>query len=60
MDNNRGKIIGFVTIGKSTNPRTVEVLLVKGVKHNLLSISQLCDKGNNVTFDSSGCRAIKS
>ena len=28
-----------------------EVALVDGLKHNLLSISQLCDKGNSVTFN---------
>lgn len=34
--------------------------MIKGLKHNFLSISQLCDKGNNVTFDSSIYRVIKS
>lgn len=38
----------------------LEVLLVKGIKHNLLRISQSCDEGNNVNFDLSGCREIKS
>lgn len=37
-----------------------EVLLVKGLKHDLLSISQLCNKGNNVTFDYSCFKIIKS
>jgi len=27
------------------------VQLVKGLKHKLLSISQICDKGLNVTFE---------
>lgn len=30
------------------------------VQSFFFSISQLCGKGNNVTFDSSGCRVIKS
>lgn len=31
---------------------TIEcVLLGKGLKHNLLSVSQLCDKGYSVVFD---------
>ena len=30
---------------------TDKVLLIDGLKHNLLSISQLCDSGNNVIFD---------
>ena len=29
-----------------------EVALVEGLKHNLLSISQLCDRGHNVWFSS--------
>ena len=31
------------------------MLLVKGLKHNLFSISQFCDKRNKVTFDSNYC-----
>ena len=27
------------------------MLLVSGLKHNLLSVSQLCDKGYKVSFD---------
>ena len=59
-DNNKGKIIGIGTIGKSPNTTIENVLLVEGLKHNLLSISQLCDKGNEVVFDSSKCRVINS
>lgn len=59
-DNNKGKIIVISIIGKFPNPIIWEVPLVDGLKHNLLSINQLCDKGNSVTFDSSRCRVIKS
>jgi transposase InsO family protein len=59
-DNNKGKIIGIGTVGKSPNTTIENVLLVEGLKHNLLSISQLCDKGNEVVFDSSKCRVINS
>lgn len=38
----------------------MEVLLVDGLNNNLLIISQSCEKGNNVTFDSSGFLVIKS
>ena len=31
------------------------ILLVDGFKHNLLSISQLCDKNYKVVFESSMC-----
>ena len=30
-------------------------LLVDGLKHSLLSVSQLCDKGFLVSFDSHNC-----
>jgi len=31
------------------------VLLVEGLKHNLISISQLCDKGFKVMFEPNSC-----
>ena len=49
-DNAKGKIIG---IGEIDNPQSLSihhVLFVDGIKHNLLSISQLCDMRNKVTF----------
>ena len=54
-DNMKGKIIGIGSISISRNPSIENVLLVDGLKHNLLSISQLCDKGNRVIFDKSHC-----
>ena len=33
-------------------------MLVRGLKHNLLSISQLCDKGYKVVFDCLKCHVI--
>lgn len=59
-DNNKGKIIGIGTIGKSLNSIIQNVLLVDGLKHNLLSVSQLCDKGNEVTFDYFKCTIMDS
>jgi len=32
-----------------------DVLFVEGLKHNLLSISQLCDKGYQVIFKTNSC-----
>ena len=43
-DNRKGKIIGIDNVGKKRSPIIKNVLLVDGLKHNLLSISQLCDK----------------
>ncbi|RVX02284.1 hypothetical protein CK203_028373 [Vitis vinifera] len=44
-DNAKGRIIGQGNIGNDTSSLIESVLLVDGLKHNLLSISQLCDKG---------------
>jgi len=30
-------------------------MFVDGLKHNLLSVSQMCDQGNKVVFRSNGC-----
>ena len=44
-DNNKGKVIGIGNIGNPKFPLIENVLLIDGLMHNLLSISQLCDKG---------------
>ena len=44
-DNNKGKIIGVGKIGTSSSTHIENVLLVEGLKHSLLSVSQLCDRG---------------
>ncbi|MCQ3986251.1 hypothetical protein FK507_28625, partial [Klebsiella pneumoniae] len=54
-DNSKRKIISEGSIGKTSSPIIENVLLVEGLKHNLLSISQMCDKGNHVTFEKSHC-----
>ena len=48
--NNKGKILGRGTIGDKNNFLVHDVLYVEGLKHNLLGINQLCDKGYQVTF----------
>ena len=49
-DNAKGRIIGQCNISNSTSSLIESVLLVDGLKHNLLSISQLCDKSFKVIF----------
>ena len=49
-DNAKGKIIGQSKISNDTSFLIENILLVDGLKHNLLSISQLCDKGFKVIF----------
>ena len=44
-DNAKVKIIREGKIGKAHNTTIDNVLLVDGLKHNLISISQFCDKG---------------
>ncbi|CAN1304210.1 Retrovirus-related Pol polyprotein from transposon TNT 1-94 [Linum perenne] len=54
-DNNKGHIQGKGTIGNSSDPTFHNVLLVENLKHNLLSISQLCGTKNKVIFEPSSC-----
>ena len=57
-DDAKGKIIGIDNVKLGTSPLIENVVLVDGLKHNLLSISQLCDKGFNVIFDDLACSVI--
>ncbi|XP_068498531.1 uncharacterized protein [Phaseolus vulgaris] len=54
-DNNRGRILGRGTVGTRNSTTIENVLYVEGLKHSLLNISQLCDKGYKVNFKSNGC-----
>lgn len=57
-DNFNGYVIGKGDVsnnGISNLPLIIDVLLVKNLKHNLLSISQLCNKGFNISFSENKC-----
>jgi len=54
-DNNRGRILGRGTVGTGNSTIIENVLYVEGLRHSLLSISQLCYKGYKVNFKSNGC-----
>jgi len=54
-DNNKGRILGRGFIGYKSILLIHDVLYVEGLKHNLLSISQLCDKGYQVIFKKNSC-----
>src|ERR1043165_7347684 len=56
-NNVTGKVVGIGKVGKDF--KFDHVLLVKGLKHNFLSVSQICDNGCRVTFDSISCIVIK-
>nr|ABH08430.1 putative integrase [Beta vulgaris] len=50
---------GSVTFGDNKKGNIVAMgKVVEGLKHNLLSISQFCDKGNTVKFDKEKCLII--
>ena len=38
----------------ANNIRSDDVLYVSGLRHNLLSVSQICDKGHEVIFTKNG------
>ena len=54
-DNNKGRILGNGVIGNGSSFNIKNVLLVEGLKHNLISISQLSDKGFKVMFEPNSC-----
>jgi len=45
-DNGKGTVISTGSVGSKGKPIIEDVLCVKGLKHNLISISQLCDKSH--------------
>ena len=56
--NQKGKIIGSGTICNGNLPSISNVLLVEGLTHNLLSISQLSDSGYDIIFNQKSCCAV--
>ena len=45
-DNSKGTVFSIGKVGKSLSLAIDDVYYVVGLQYNLLSISQLCDKGN--------------
>ena len=54
-DNKKEKIISIGNIKITPSTFIENILLVDKLKHNLLSISQLCDVGFDVNFKTSMC-----
>jgi hypothetical protein len=47
------KIYGKCTVKiGNKNTKAENALLVEDMKHNIISISKMCDQGNKITFDS--------
>jgi hypothetical protein len=59
-NNQIAKIIGrgIVKIGRK-NAMEENVLLVEDMKHNLISVSQMCDQGHTLQFDLEKCENRK-
>ena len=55
-NNNSAKILGrgIVRLG-SKDAMAENVLLVEDMKHNLLSVIQMCDQGHNLLFTAKKC-----
>jgi hypothetical protein len=59
-NDNSTKIIGKCTVKLGSKDVRVEnVLLVKTMKNNMLSVSQMCDQGQTLLFDSNKCEIRK-
>ncbi|XP_050919464.1 uncharacterized protein LOC127137007 [Lathyrus oleraceus] len=54
-DNNKGVILGKGSVGNPPSTTISDVMLIDSLKHNVTSISQLCDKGFKVTFTNNCC-----
>ncbi|XP_062086925.1 uncharacterized protein LOC133793633 [Humulus lupulus] len=53
-----GNVLGIGTLDFDGLPRIKGILLVEGLKANLLSISQICDQGFMVNFDKENCVVV--
>jgi len=53
-----GTIVGMGKIGESISHSIDSVYLLDGLKHNLLSVSKLCDKDNLVVFSPTRCLVV--
>ncbi|CAM8895359.1 unnamed protein product [Rhodiola kirilowii] len=58
-DGVKGHVLGRGTLNVPGLPRLKEVLLVKGLQANLISISQLCDGEHHVQFTQDECVVLK-
>jgi len=54
-DNDKGRILRCGDISNGSSITIHNVFLVYGLKDNVLSISQLCDKGHKVKFEPNFC-----
>ena len=54
-DNSGAYITGKGSIILNKDTPIHDVYFVEGLKHNLLSVSQICDSGYSISFSAKGC-----
>ncbi|CAM8877440.1 unnamed protein product [Rhodiola kirilowii] len=59
-DGIEGRVLGRGTMNVQGLPRLKEVLLIKGLLANLISISQLCDREHHVRFTQDECVVLNN
>ncbi|XP_024014220.1 uncharacterized protein LOC112088173 [Eutrema salsugineum] len=57
-DGGQGKIQGVGNLERDDQPQLLNVFYVRGLKANLISVSQLCDEGLKVIFTRVDCKAV--
>ena len=57
-DGKKGYILGVGKVGRSLEDSIDNVYHVDGLKYSFLSVSQICDKGNEVKFTSEKCTVV--
>jgi hypothetical protein len=58
-DNSQGQVLGFGKIAITTEHSISKVLLVELLNYNLLSISQICERGYNCLFTDKGMTVFR-
>ncbi|XP_050916179.1 uncharacterized protein LOC127131293 [Lathyrus oleraceus] len=58
ISDQKGKIIGSRIVDNNSLPFITNFILVEGLMHNILSISQLCDNGYDTIFNQKSCKAV--
>jgi hypothetical protein len=58
-DNSQGQVLDFGKISITTEHLISKVLLVESLDYNLLSVSQLCERGYNYLFTNKGVTVFR-
>jgi hypothetical protein len=58
-DNSHGQVLGFGKVAMTMEHSISKVLLIESLDYNLLSISQLCERGYNYLFTDKGVTVLR-